>query len=129
VGALREGALMFGTIVHWYRVLQAARHETKKARTRSPKWPAVENAHVKVHPTCAACGGTLRLQVHHKKPFRTYPELELDPKNLISLCMGPPDCHLLIGHGGNFKCWNPDVVSHAAVTLSTPALRRPQALT
>lgn len=113
----------FGALVHAYRVVQATRHETAKARVRSPHWPAVEHAHIKLHPKCAACDGIVRVQVHHKQPFHLHPELELDPKNLISLCMGPFDCHLLIGHGGNFKCWNPDVVSHAAVALSTPALR------
>jgi hypothetical protein len=50
-----------------------------------------------------------KLQVHHVKPFHLLPELELDESNLISLCMGPNECHLFIGHGDSFRCYNPNV--------------------
>ena len=43
--------------------------------------------------------------------FKHDPALELDPKNLIVLCMGPNECHLLIGHGDNFKLYNPYVAA------------------
>ena len=77
---------------------------------RSPKWPTVEKKHIKKNPTCAACGGTLHLNVHHKKPFHLFPELELESTNLITLCMdGDKDCHIKLGHGGNFKAYNPNV--------------------
>jgi len=48
--------------------------------------------------------------VHHIKPFHIEPELELEPDNLITLCMDEFDCHLLIGHGDSFQCYNPHVV-------------------
>jgi 5-methylcytosine-specific restriction protein A len=84
----------------------------KKAgvKARSSGWSKVEHEFLKTHGVCAACGGREALQVHHVKPFHLHPELELDPENLITLCMsGDLDCHLRIGHGGSFKCYNPDV--------------------
>jgi 5-methylcytosine-specific restriction protein A len=80
------------------------------AHVRSSGWAKVEHEFLKVHGECAACGGSEALQVHHVKPFHLHPELELDPENLITLCMsGDLDCHLHLGHGGYFKCYNPNV--------------------
>jgi 5-methylcytosine-specific restriction endonuclease McrA len=82
---------------------------------RSPHWPTVQHKHLKKFPTCAACGGGLNLNVHHKKPFHLFPELELEPTNLITLCMdGEKDCHIKLGHGSNFKAYNPNVVEDVA---------------
>jgi hypothetical protein len=75
---------------------------------RSPKWPGVEKLHLKFHPVCEACGSSKNLNVHHKKPFHLFPESELDMNNLITLCMDK-ECHIKIGHGDNFKDYNPDV--------------------
>jgi 5-methylcytosine-specific restriction enzyme A len=75
---------------------------------RSPKWPGVEKLHLKFHPVCEACGSSKNLNVHHKKPFHLFPEHELDMNNLITLCMDK-ECHIKIGHGDNFKDYNPDV--------------------
>ena len=80
---------------------------------RSSKWPGVEHAHLKQFPTCAACGSAKHVQVHHMRPFHLHPELELDPNNLISLCMDN-DCHIYIGHGDDFKAYNPNVKEDAA---------------
>jgi hypothetical protein len=82
----------------------------KITQERSSKWPTVEKKHLKLQPTCAACGGNMHLNVHHKKPFHLFPELELEPTNLITLCMdGDKDCHIKLGHGGSFKAYNPNV--------------------
>ena len=90
---------------------------------RSPKWPRTQDKHLKKFPTCAACGGTANLNVHHKKPFHLFPELELEPTNLITLCMdGDKDCHIKIGHGGNFKAYNPEVAEDAAKVFADFAL-------
>ena len=75
---------------------------------RSSHWPVVQHGHLKLHPICECCGSNKKLNVHHKKPFHLYPELELEPTNLITLCMDK-QCHLLIGHGNNFKDYNPNV--------------------
>lgn len=82
---------------------------------RSLRWPALEKKFKKENPKCAACGSRKKLNVHHKKPFHLYPELELDPTNLITLCMDPTtECHIKLGHGGNFKAYNPTVVEDVA---------------
>jgi len=88
---------------------------------RSPKWPHVQKLHLKLEPTCAACGTTNKLNVHHKKPFHLFPELELDLHNLITLCM-EKECHIKIGHGDDFKHYNPDVAEDAAKVLANQSL-------
>jgi len=81
-------------------------------KQRSPKWPGVEKLHLKFHPVCEACGSDKKLNVHHKKPFHLFPQFELDMNNLITLCMDK-QCHIKIGHGDNFKDYNPDVEEDA----------------
>jgi len=87
-------------------------------------WPRAERKHLKLQPCCQACKpGTnleFKVQVHHIFPFHYAvalgrPDLELDDRNLITLCeteAGHPadDHHLLIGHLGNFKLGNLHVV-------------------
>ena len=105
---------LIAKLKHHLRVRASLKHEAKKASERSPRWKIVEHDFVRLNPDCAACGGREHLQVHHEHPFHLHPELELDPKNLIGLCMGPNECHLLLGHGDNFKAYNPGVRLDAA---------------
>ncbi|HUH96050.1 MAG TPA: hypothetical protein VLZ89_01745 [Anaerolineales bacterium] len=98
---------------------------------RSPEWPKVQKQHLKLQPRCAACkGGShghANLQVHHIFPFHYCialgrPDLELDQRNLITLCedeAGYPadDHHLLIGHLDDFESSNLDVVLDARTTF------------
>lgn len=93
-----------------YRYIRSVVREKAKNLTRSSEWGKVRSEHLKKFPQCAACGTKDHLQVHHIKPFHIYPELELDPSNLITLCMGAYECHLMIGHGDSWKCYNPDVL-------------------
>ena len=84
---------------------------------RSSKWPAARSAYLKINKTCAVCNGTKNLEVHHKQPFHVRPELELDPTNFIALCEAGThgvNCHLLVGHLGNFKSVNLNVAADAA---------------
>ena len=78
---------------------------------RSPEWPKVEHAWLKLHPTCAVTGSRENLNVHHIKPYHLHPELELDPTNFITLAR---DVHFLIGHLGDWKSFNADVVKDSA---------------
>lgn len=89
--------------------VRSALHELAKRHLRSPHWRAVEKAHLAREPACVACGGVERLQVHHVIAFEADPSLELEPSNLLTLCEGPRLCHLLIGHGGSFRFYVPDV--------------------
>jgi hypothetical protein len=93
---------------------------------RSSHWPAVEKAFRKVHPQCVCClvKSVTHIQIHHRFPFHYCvalgrPDLELDPRNLITLCEGPnkssPDHHELIGHLADWKSSNIDVANDAIV--------------
>ena len=86
---------------------------------RSPEWPRIQKEHIKMEPKCACCGkgkDQVSLQVHHKFPFHYCvllgrPDLELDHRNLITLCettknKESDNHHLLIGHLDNFKSSN-----------------------
>lgn len=87
--------------------------ERKKraGKKRSPLWPGVRRNFLKSHPTCAACGGTKNLEVHHKKPFHLFPQLELVPSNLMTLCeQNGHDCHFHFGHLLDWQSYNPNVV-------------------
>lgn len=74
---------------------------------RSPRWPYVRSKHLVLYPLCSICGNGKNVVVHHKKPFHLYPKLELDPRNLITLCESDGmNCHITFGHLGNFRSYN-----------------------
>lgn len=99
--------------------------------SRSPKWPEAEKEHKSVEPHCVNCkpGTNLQagLQVHHIFPFHycialDRPDLELDQRNLITLCEDEADHpgenhHLLVGHLDDFQSSNLDVVADAKTTF------------
>ena len=73
---------------------------------RSSKWPKVRSAHLRIYPSCAACGTTKHLEVHHLIPVHVMPAQELEPLNLITLCEYH-GCHFRVGHAFNWKAYNP----------------------
>ena len=99
--------------------------------SRSPEWPKVEKAHLQKQPVCQACkpgqAPHAGLQVHHIFPFHYCialgrPDLELDDRNLITLCedeAGKPgeNHHLLVGHLDDFQSSNLQVVKDAKQTF------------
>lgn len=97
---------------------------------RSGHWPTVRNQHLEKNPTCAVCGGEDNLQVHHIKPYHLHPELELDPNNLLTLCEPSSilhiNCHLVWGHLGNWKSFNPMVPAMALAFLTQMRHRKIQ---
>jgi hypothetical protein len=108
-------------LTHLLNVVQSiVREKISKPWKRSSRWPEVRWAYLQVNPKCEACGSDKHIQVHHKVPFSDAPELELDPSNFISLCMGPNECHLAIGHGDNFKMFNPNIVEDAKAVKADP---------
>src|ERR1043165_6757746 len=84
--------------------------------TRSPEWPEVEKQFKSANPKCTACDETSQLNVHHKRPFHFVvlcgrPDLELDPRNLITLCTRTDrEHHLLLGHLDDYESYNPAVL-------------------
>lgn len=73
---------------------------------RSPGWDRIRDHHVAVFPVCSVCGGRDHLEVHHVRPYHLFPELELDPGNLLTLCRVH---HFWFGHLGDWQAWNPEV--------------------
>ena len=76
---------------------------------RSSQWGTVRNIFLTRNPACAICGSKKNLVVHHKKPFYLFPELELSSDNLVTLCEGNMNCHLVFGHLGWWRKYNPEI--------------------
>jgi 5-methylcytosine-specific restriction endonuclease McrA len=105
-------------VVHAFRIFYSVAREKVKAVRRNRSWSSVRESHLKLHGKCCACGGTKMLQVHHIVPVSVDPSKELDSTNLITLCMGPSECHLEIGHRGSWRRDNPNVIADAANFLA-----------
>lgn len=56
----------------------------------SPAWRKLRKQIRMRDGACVDCGATDGLTVHHIKPYRTNPDLALDPDNLVTLCRS---CH------------------------------------
>lgn len=112
------------TIAIWFAVniamlawVIATKDTDVVAAERSGRWPTVRAACLESHPACEACGcKDEAMNVHHVEPFEYAPERELDPTNLITLC-NKHHCHLMIGHLGDYKAFNPNVRDDAARML------------
>lgn len=111
---------MIKTIKHGINLLRHHFRDLAVSAKRSDKWPTVEKHFLQEHSKCAACGGIKKLNVHHIVPFSTDRTLELDINNLITLCMGEKECHLMLGHGDDFKFHNENVVNDAKYVLEHP---------
>ena len=102
---------------------------------RSSEWPKVRATYLSKHSRCEACGGREGLQVHHVLPFKAAGNgdedgdgiiNELDEDNLITLCTGDTcNCHLWIGHAGNFKSFNANCREDAKRFREMIANRKP----
>ena len=98
---------------------------------RSSKWSKVQAQHLLKQPYCIACGKNVKytngLQVHHIIPYHICIELgradlELDERNLISLCqtqenITTPNHHLIIGHLNDWESFNKTVKTNASKTF------------
>lgn len=111
---------MLKTIIHGVNLARNAFRDVGNPVKRSPKWEKLEHEFKLAHPSCAACGSINRLNIHHIKPFHVSPELELDPNNLITMCMDTKECHLKLAHLGSFKTANSNIIVDAAHALKHP---------
>lgn len=97
---------------HFFHIVRTVKHAAHEVRStgRSALWPRVSHAFLAKNPFCAACGGQKNLNVHHMVPFHLDSSKELDTGNFIVLCMDiGKHCHLMLGHGNNFKAFNPKI--------------------
>ena len=89
-----------------------------KGQRRSSAWARVRRQHLKKNPVCELCGSKKNIEVHHIIPFYVAPDMELTPRNLMTLCengrfMGV-NCHLWFGHLGNYRNVNTSVEADVA---------------
>jgi len=79
-------------------------------KPRDSKWRSVRNKIIDDQGSCAICGKTKNLRVHHKIPFHIDPSLELVEENLIVLCENENlNCHFVFGHLMNWNDFNPNI--------------------
>lgn len=93
-------------------LLDVMRGKAPLRAKRSGRWPLFRASVLARNPTCAVCGGTEKLEVHHIRPFHEHPEGELDENNVLVLCESGRlgiICHRAIGHRGNYRDINPNV--------------------
>jgi hypothetical protein len=84
----------------------------------SDQWPALKKRHLIRRPKCEVCGATRNRTVHHIKPIHLFPELELEPENLITLCEGGKrgaNHHLFVGHLMDYMSYNANVLTDVAI--------------
>lgn len=108
-------------------IKDAIQGKAKLGQRRSPQWPKVRAEHLKRSPTCIVCGGKKKLEVHHIVPFHLDTAKELDVNNLITLCESKKNgvnCHLFVGHLGNFQSLNTDVTKDATEWRKKIVLRK-----
>jgi len=103
--------------MNWFgRIKDRIQGKAPKGAKRSSEWPKVRVSHLQRHPKCCICGLKSKTQVHHVIPFHIAPDLELEPSNLMTLCENKKwgiNCHLLIGHLGNYRKVNPSITADA----------------
>lgn len=83
------------------------RGKAPKGARRSKSWGKVRREHLKKSSRCVVCSKRKKLEVHHIIPFYLAPHLELESSNLLTLCRGTFNCHLLVGHLGDYRAINP----------------------
>ena len=113
-------------------LLDVYQGKTTFKKRRSKHWRYVRREYLIDNPLCVCCGGNKKLQVHHIIPFHVAPELELDRANLITLCVRKKygiNCHLLVGHFGNFKKYSNDPFFDATTWYYNIHLSKHQPLT
>jgi len=98
---------MIDRILAWFNIFP-----TFGGVSRSSRWGYVRQGYIALYPTCAVCGTKKDIEIHHQRPYHLHPELELDSKNLISLCRRD---HLLFGHLGNFKSFDAEIKVNARI--------------
>lgn len=90
---------------------------------RSPQWATVLKRELEANPTCRGCNRPAET-AHHVVPVGVDPTRELDPLNLVSVCV---PCHFVLCHGGD---WNTYVLDPRKLLRTRdrvrPALIRPR---
>ena len=100
----------------WRDIQDRITGKAPKGAKRSSQWRKVRDGFLR-GKRCVVCDGKTSLVAHHEIPFHLAPDMELDPGNLMPLCERKRfgiNCHLLIGHLGNFRRINMSARADAA---------------
>lgn len=97
-------------------------HNPDPIFARHKKWDTAQAQWMRKHPQCAVCGEiACKRNVHHKLPL-TYLhainrlDLELDERNLITLCVeSDMQHHALVGHLNFYSSFNPWLMQTVAM--------------
>ena len=95
-------------MANWRDIADRVQGKAPKNARRSSRWRKVRDEFLRGR-CCEICGGKRFLVAHHEIPFHLAPDLELEPSNLIALCEAKRygiNCHLLVGHVGNWQRCN-----------------------
>lgn len=108
----------------------AGRGKHPLRQKRSPHWGKFKKAYFKKYgKACEVCGRKSFVQLHHVIPFHVRPDLELMEWNVVGLCEPPHKvrkCHLIYGHLGDWRWFDPDVKEVAASVKKKIAEAREQ---
>jgi hypothetical protein len=101
--------------------VQAKVHNAVAAEHRPSSVTEAQHKHLKAFPACAACGSVQECQAHHIDPYNENPAKGADPTNFITLCehLEGEHHHLKLGHGGDFKHYNPNVVADSKAIMDS----------
>ena len=80
-------------------------------------WRKIRAAHLAENPRCVICGADSGLSVHHILDFSSFPEYELHPNNLITVCTLNSGCngHFLYCHMGDWRKTNYNILNDIIV--------------
>jgi 5-methylcytosine-specific restriction enzyme A len=93
---------------NWRNLTDRLEGKAPPGTPRSGQWRKLRDEFLS-GSCCEVCGGKKSLVAHHEIPFHLAPELELEPSNLMALCEAKRfgiNCHLLLGHLGNWRRTN-----------------------
>jgi 5-methylcytosine-specific restriction protein A len=103
-------------VTQWRDMADRLTGKAPPGTRRSGQWRRVRNEFLK-GKSCEICGGRRSLVAHHIINFALAPDLECAPSNLMALCESKRygiNCHLLIGHLGNWRRINVNVRADVA---------------
>jgi len=83
----------------------------------SRQWRKVRQAHLAENPRCVICGADSGLAAHHCLDYSSFPEYELHPNNLITVCTLNSGCngHFLYCHMGDWRKTNYNIINDIGV--------------
>ena len=80
-------------------------------------WRKIRAAHLAENPRCVICGADSGLAVHHCLDVSSFPQHELEQKNLITVCTLNSGCngHFLYCHMGDWRKTNYNIMNDIGV--------------